>query len=373
MERDETRHDGQPLDLRLVQQIIPHYRTRPFADLASTSRLTLLAAVEPSQFPGLPVQPMSIRRFLSWQWVTMPPGAFAGSDVVILPWSTRIANLPLLIHRAKRDGAAVALWGHARSAGDRPRHRRLRRWYARGAHAVFVYDTRARAQLRAERFGLPVHVIRNSLDWLSIDAAVAASAQRRDRWSTEGPLRVLYLASLQHRKRPDVLLLGAYLASVAIELTFVGDGPALEPMRRLADRLKRPGLRVRFVGRTDNEEEIASWATSADVGCCPDGAGLSVQHLLAYGLPFLTTAHSDRHGPEIEWAEFGVNAHGCSAPSSLVFAVELERLAQQPPVLAGLRHGAERTAANMRQVSLAANLLAASRSVYETRSANRDA
>jgi glycosyltransferase involved in cell wall biosynthesis len=87
----------------------------------------------------------------------------------------------------------------------------------------------------------------------------------------------------------------------------IGDGPERE---RLARAAAEAGLteHVRFVGEVYDESAIAPYFLSADLLVHPGAIGLTLLHAFGYGLPVVTHASGERHGPE--FAAFEENRSG---------------------------------------------------------------
>lgn len=108
----------------------------------------------------------------------------------------------------------------------------------------------------------------------------------------DAPVRVLYLARLQARKRPMSFVRAAQnLLDSGVEADFVLAGPDEGEGREVAQEIQRSGGRIRWIGGVP-PEETASVMKAADVYCLPsihEPFPMSVLESLSIGLPVIIT------------------------------------------------------------------------------------
>ncbi len=125
------------------------------------------------------------------------------------------------------------------------------------ASAVIAVSASSARFLEA-RYSLPAAAVRTVHNGVTVPAPPAG------RGAHDGPLRVVAVGSLDRQKGHDVLLEAARRSARDWEVTVVGTGPRLEPLRRIAADL--PPGRVRFTGWVEDPRALLE---AADVVCLP--------------------------------------------------------------------------------------------------------
>ncbi|MDQ6807285.1 MAG: glycosyltransferase, partial [Actinomycetota bacterium] len=114
------------------------------------------------------------------------------------------------------------------------------------------------ARFLEERYSLAPGAVRTVHNGVTVPAPVAGPRPHL------GPLRVVTVGSLDRQKGHDVLLEAARRSARDWEVTVIGSGPQLEPLRSIAAGL--PPGRVRFTGWVDDPRALLE---AADVVCIP--------------------------------------------------------------------------------------------------------
>ena len=167
------------------------------------------------------------------------------------------------------------------------------RWALRNADAVAaVSSSLARIMLQLEPSLPPPVEIGNGVDttrFFPKDRAVARKMIGVD----EDAKLIVSVAALRHVKGCDLLVRAASLLKTSMpgcKLLFVGDGPELAALRRLAAELSCADV-CTFVGPV-NHEDLRHYYSAADVSCLPsrnEGCPNVVLESLACGTPVVAT------------------------------------------------------------------------------------
>jgi glycosyltransferase involved in cell wall biosynthesis len=212
-------------------------------------------------------------------------------DAMVASFDPRMV-LNLFAQRvARRQGTKFIWWGH----GIRPRqkYQGIYRKLALSADAVILYSGEGKRRL--EELGVPSEKL--FVAWNSIDT-VSIARLRTDR---EERYRILTIGRLIAGKKVD-LLLGAFKLALpslpsSVKVAIVGEGPEERRLRDLSEQLQISD-RVEWLGAVYDEESLAPVFNSALFTVTGGGAGLSVIHSLAYGVPTVVGSN-EPHGPEV--------------------------------------------------------------------------
>ena len=296
-----------------IQQRIPHYRTRFFADLALALRkegIALRVAAlagsidsadrkDEGDFPPAIITRGKLVSFLSRRvyWVPTPKGLHGDNVIRIVPHEIgSIASWYWLLRRPEK----TMLFGHGRNfqAKRNGAWDRLTRWayalMARRAALCFAY-TSTSATVIAE-YGVDpyrIAILNNS--------KFTANRQRKDLATGK---TIAFLGSLTREKRFDFLfdavdqLRGKH---ADLEFVIVGDGP----MRETVERFTEKRSWARWVGAVDSEA-LAPVISDARCILSPGMVGLNLIDSFALGIPLVTTDRVD-HSPEIAYLRSKVN------------------------------------------------------------------
>ena len=314
--------------VRLIQELIPHYRIPVFENLAARPEIDLTIHADLSEgttslkgesyVPGCRLEHFSERRLGPFLWDSQIVSISAQPcDVLILPWRTRSLFSSEAIRTARRSGTGVVLWGHGFGKYDNPFRRALRTRLLKKVDALLFYDWVTAKKFVSE--DLPAEKIfaaPNAIDQRPIQKAIRAwkdDPGRLEAFQKKEGLdpdhTAIFISRLEPYKRLDLLLDGlkhALKRDPRMRLVVVGDGSARAEAEAHARAIEVDHA-VRFLGAIYDEIELAGWCLSA---CCMTfsvGVGLSVMHAFGYGLPFLTSDDISGHGPEINAIRHGEN------------------------------------------------------------------
>lgn len=128
--------------------------------------------------------------------------------------------------------------------------------------------------------GAKIRVVRNGINTTAIPC--------RDRSAASDPIRIVQVSRLlSEKKGQDILIDAAKILrsrGIDVELTFIGEGPDMEPLRQRAE-----GIKATFTGNLPRRE-IYPHLKDFDLMCHParyEGFGLTVAEGMAAGLPLV--------------------------------------------------------------------------------------
>jgi glycosyltransferase involved in cell wall biosynthesis len=355
-----------PINLQVVQPVVPHYRLPFFDGVAARSdlRLRLLASPRIAGNPdsvavpkgyadtSLPCLEFAGGRLLWQKGLSLDPRLGRG-DVLVLEGNPRFAsNLPLLL-AARRRGVAVVWWGHGWSATSRPWRARLRRTLMRLADVVVLYTEDERRHLIEQGFAPErVYALNNALDQSAIRLAVnawtpAALAGFRRLHGLDDCRLLLFCGRLRLDPPTDLdVALEALARLTASDPTYrlavIGDGP---DAARLAARARMLGVdpQVHWVGALYEEAQLAPWFLSARCFVYPGPIGLSLLQAFGYGLPVITHGSRQQHNPEIAALREGGNGLTFPRGDAGALAERIARVCGDEDYRSGLAAEARRT------------------------------
>lgn len=316
-ERPKAGRSDRP-DVDVIYHMFPNYRAPVMRALSGSSRYAFRFFGSHDPVAGIPafsgdasveVRP---RRFRLWRGIGFLAGAersalTSQARALILIGNPNFLSTWTAAVLARLSGKKVLFWAHGWLKPHTGVRRLLRNLYFGLAHAVLVYDDRAR--ILATESGFPAKKVRpiyNSLDW---DAAqrlydelqvCSLEALRLSlNYPDDRPVAIC-TARLTSLCRFDLLLDAAALLAErgrAITVVLVGDGPERASLEAQAERL---GIDVRFLGKIYDETILSRLLYAADVTVSPGKVGLSAMHSLTYGTPVITHDDRDAQMPEVE-------------------------------------------------------------------------
>jgi glycosyltransferase involved in cell wall biosynthesis len=285
--------------LGLIQRVLPTYRAPFFDALAgactagvglfaglpgadeaiATTNVLHTAHFTPAQnahifSPSNPLYFCYQRGLLEWLSAWNP-------DALIVEANFRYLSTPAAVGWMQRRARPVIGWGlgapAGRGSGPLPG---FRQHFLRQFDGLIAYSRRGAEQYAA--CGIPhnrIFVAPNAV----APAPKHALPARADAFDPQ-PV-VLFVGRLQARKRiPSLLKACAEMPKqLKPRLLVVGDGPALDDLRALAQNLYPS---TEFVG-PKHGPELASYFTAADLFVLPGTGGLAVQEAMSYGLPVI--------------------------------------------------------------------------------------
>jgi len=172
--------------------------------------------------------------------------------------------------------------------------RRFSRTQCNRMDALVVPSSAMRDKLAGYGVTVPMHVIPTGIPVAQFSGGDRAAFRQRHGIPADRPV-LLFVGRVAHEKNIDFLLraLRAALADVPdLLLVIAGEGPALEPLKRMAAQL---GLRehVLFVGYLDRSSTLLDCYRGADAfvfASRTETQGLVLLEAMALGVPVISTA-----------------------------------------------------------------------------------
>lgn len=285
-----------PGRLGLIQRVLPAYRV-PFFDLLAENCADGLSvfAGQPLQREGIVTGNPQVARYTparnlhlfdpqhplytcyqydltEWLERENPAG-------VILEANFRYISSPVAIQWMKKRGRPVIGWGLGAPA-SRALLSRLRNHFLHQFDSLIAYSQRGAEQYAA--CGFPADKI-----FVAPNAVTRAPTRPLPPKDPARPPQavVLFVGRLQPRKRVPALLRACAQLPTQLQprLVIVGDGPALDSLRDLAQTLYPA---AEFPGALQGSE-LAARFVAADLFVLPGTGGLAVQEAMSYGLPVI--------------------------------------------------------------------------------------
>jgi glycosyltransferase involved in cell wall biosynthesis len=240
-------------------------------------------------------------------WSTLPWHCLTERfDAVYVEGNPRYLAFALLASWLQWRRKTVVLWTMVQSFRNHPGRQRLRLAWTRSFSRLLVYSDSEVALLRAIGFeSNHVVAINNGLNQDRIDDARHAwTASGLNSWRAEqgllGKKLLLSCARLEDKNKFDQLIdvLPQLVESVTqLVWCVIGDGAAREALQLRAEAAG-VSAHVRWVGALHDEARLAPWFLSASALVHPGAIGLTLLHAFGYGLPVVTHARAQTHGPE---------------------------------------------------------------------------
>ena len=233
-------------------------------------------------------------------------------DVVVVCGDVHQLSSLWIAFKAKLKGIAVVWWGHHRTATSRDLAVRVRLAVAKMLCDVFLAYTRTGIKY-LESVGFKhgrVFATGNTIDQQPVESAIEAwTGERLRTFQAENDIVGKKLLLCCSVLRPKVKLELAIKALVAPELSgvllaVIGDGDEKVAYQKLATDLG-VASRIRWIGATRDQMEMAPWFLSASAFVYPGSIGLSILHSFSYALPVVTHGNVGHQMPEFEVMEDG--------------------------------------------------------------------
>jgi glycosyltransferase involved in cell wall biosynthesis len=208
------------------------------------------------------------------------------------------------------------LWGHGydHNKGFDPRKSKadkFRLFLARQSDAVVFYAPEAKAKFIPYLNPNKLFVANNCLNTEKLSAI-------RDRLDVEGKLKVkerigfrhlnnlIFVGRILESKKPQLLIRAAEILRKGhgsqIAIHFVGDGPYIQELHKLAESLQ--ACNIYFHGEIQDDEKTGEMLFASDMLVMPGYVGLSVNHALNFDCPVVTLKQKNDgpfHSPEITY------------------------------------------------------------------------
>ena len=307
--------------IRIFQPIVPEYRVALFDGIGT--RYGNLAEVWASEGAGqdqsCPLremrydyahQMMKIGPFV-WQKGFSLRGLRRGDVVVVCGDVHQLSSL-WVAFKAKLKGVAVVWWGHHRTATSRTLAVRVRLAFANVLCDVFLAYTRTGIKY-LESAGFKrgrVFATGNTIDQRPVEAAIEAWTSERLRAfqaknDIVGKKLLLCCSVLRTKVKLDLAIKALAEPELSgVLLVVIGDGDEKVACQKLAVDLG-VASRIRWIGATRDQMEMAPWFLSASAFVYPGSIGLSILHSFFYALPVVTHGNVSHQMPEFEVMEDG--------------------------------------------------------------------
>lgn len=307
--------------IRIFQPIVPEYRVALFDGVGTRygDRAEVWASEGAGQDRSCPLrevrydyahQMKKIGPFV-WQKGFSLCGLRRGDVVVVCGDVHQLSSL-WIAFKAKLKGIAVVWWGHHRTATSRDMAVRVRLAVAKMLCDVFLAYTRTGIKY-LESVGFKhgrVFATGNTIDQQPVESAIEAwTSERLRTFQAENNIVGKKLLLCCSVLRPKVMLELAIKALAAPELSgvllaVIGDGDEKVAYQELAADLG-VASRIRWIGATRDQMEMAPWFLSASAFVYPGSIGLSILHSFSYALPVVTHGNVGHQMPEFEVMEDG--------------------------------------------------------------------
>lgn len=330
-----------PINILLIQMILPPYRLPFFQKLANSPLLNLTIAygrsfwksdLESIENPDrLKVYPLR-NYYLGRKAQAAFQKGFLNLlrrerfEVIIAEFNPRIISNIIVFLYSRIIGNKFIWWGHGTSPNSTDIIIRFRILLISLADALICYDA-----VQAEKFislGVPrekVFVASNAIDTEEIIPLVSKKGLPERH-------RILFIGRLVPEKKVDLLIRSFFLAQSQLKpgtkLTIIGDGQEREKLENLAKEYSIIE-KIEFLGSIYSAEMLAPWFNSAWVSVSPGQIGLSAIHSLAFGLPMIV-ARNEPHGPERAAIEEDINTTFFPSDNEKALASQLIALERQP-------------------------------------------
>ena len=218
-------------------------------------------------------------------------------DIIVLSGNPRNLSTIALFLKAKMKGANVVWWGHYWSSTSK-RWRQILRFIPMSYADALLFYTDNEVKLFNNDPIAPnkkqiVTALNNGIDITQIihlrDPYNAATRQNA----------LLFIGRLTKKSRLDIAISAMYRNSGnAPILHVIGSGPEEDKLKSLTHELGLTNS-VIWHGPLINEEDISIIANQCKAFIYPGDVGLSLIHMMAYGLPAILHDQEKHHMPEI--------------------------------------------------------------------------
>ncbi len=256
------------------------------------------------------------------------------SNVIVMSWNVRQAEILVALVLAKLRGKRTVLWGHGVGRSGSRLARSLRCVQARLADAVVTYSEAGREEMvTLVTSGTSVHVAPNT---------TGRPPPRREDVLARPSHRVGYIGRLHERKRLDRLLRALWVvrqAGLELTLEVTGSGQARRTLEDLAESLGLQSV-VMWRPATSDWSELRRHIARLDLVVFPEIAGLGVVDAMAAARPSVVLDDPQRNPPEMENVIDGVTGLRYREPTVESLAETIMRGYREIGLLQRLSEGA---------------------------------
>ena len=317
-----------PIRVLIVQQINRAYRVPLLTKLASQPdiELTMVHGTSPPVQAGdigisIAEEPMPFRtisgpisgvrcrgREVLWFGLALKTMQQEHFDVVICDYYLRLLSIWRMQSLQHNRNNGFILWGIGFHQYPTPLLDKIRLQMIKRTDALLLYSERE--SRRYQEIGVPkdkCFVAENTVDIEGIQAGIAATpgekiqSCRKQVNAEKGPL-LMHVGRLAENKRLDLLLQilpGLQKKWPDIQLALIGEGPEMEGLQQLADKLS-VAESVHFLGPITDHKILAPWILSCDLVVAPGQIGLQAPMSLVYGKTLVISDDPRLHGPEVK-------------------------------------------------------------------------
>lgn len=311
------------LRVALVQRIFPNYRESIYRELGVQLNVRIFHGQDSSGIHqmtnnySVKDQMINLAR-LSYLCITLRLLKYSPT-IFIQEFSLSFINLYINYIISRITGAKFILWGHGynRSKGFHPDTRLLDKvlqYFIQHADSIILYSDVVAKDFSLRYPNQRFFVARNSID----------SSEKReiyDRLTQKGRaqvkaelgfgsvLNVCFVARVTPTKKANLLpgiVEKLFEHGINVMVHVVGEGDSLTTLKEIVSS-RRLMNNFKFYGSLYDEELVSKIIYASDFMIIPAWLGLSINHSLCYGTP-VATLINERHPPEIEFAQDGVNA-----------------------------------------------------------------
>jgi len=254
-------------------------------------------------------------KILVWQKGVISQCLKTKSDQAIFLGEMYCFSTWLAVIICRLRGIEVTFWGHGIYGNEGKIKLFLRKTFYRLANKHLLYERRAKSLMVQQGFNPEkLYVVFNSLDY---DTHKKLRGKFRNLKKSEvfsflsdSSLPVIvFIGRLTVVKKLNLLLNAVNqinLASLKLNLVFIGDGPERESLE-ISDKngLKKGWLH--FTGACYDEETVGKYLSAADLCVSPGNIGLTAIHSLSLGTPIATHNNMNNQMPEAEAITEGYN------------------------------------------------------------------
>lgn len=230
----------------------------------------------------------------------IPYHAYLGCPVLLLDLNPRMPQVWALLIFRRLSNRKTILWGHAwPRAGKGSKSDLLRHGMRTLASFLVTYTVTQADELSMFHPDKRIFAAPNAI-YYEREFGFDPSS-RRD--------AIIYVGRMQSEKKVHVLVSAFEIAArtdSSIRLILVGDGQDFEAIKALVLAAEATD-RIELLGHIDNYDQLKALYGRAIVSVSPGYVGLSITQSLAFGVPMIIS-DPEPHSPEIEAAEWGVNA-----------------------------------------------------------------
>lgn len=221
--------------------------------------------------------------------------------ILVLEMNPRIISNWIFLILRKLFNKETILWGHAWSKNGKDSYsEKLRNLMKSLGSKIIVYTNKQRDELK---LSMPTKTI----------LAAPNSLISKTKMLTQNPndsLNLIYVGRLTKHKKP-FFLVKAFVNNINqypknTNLIIVGAGEESKKIEKFIKE-KQINNRVKLLGHISDYEALKKLYSKSFFSISPSLAGLSITQSFSFGVPMIISK-DEKHGPEIEAVQIGLNA-----------------------------------------------------------------